>query len=108
MAIASMGCQQGFDGAGARLQRLTQVPSPTVPRAHDVTQGNGFSCQFGADGSAQKALMMKDADFGHISWVITNNDRLAHVGRQGEIKLTPCGRTFFLRHVSDTPPSSHL
>jgi hypothetical protein len=23
-------------------------------------------------------------------------------------KLTPCGRTFFLRHVSDTPPSSHL
>jgi hypothetical protein len=24
------------------------------------------------------------------------------------IKLTPCGRTFFLRHVSDTPPSSHL
>src|SRR4051794_2238325 len=23
-------------------------------------------------------------------------------------KLTPCGRTLFLRHVSDTPPSSHL
>ena len=23
-------------------------------------------------------------------------------------KLTPCGRTFFLRHVSDAPPSSHL
>jgi transposase-like protein len=24
------------------------------------------------------------------------------------VKLTPCGRTFFLRHVSDAPPSSHL
>jgi hypothetical protein len=27
---------------------------------------------------------------------------------EGAVKLTPCGRTFFLRHVSDTPPSSHL
>ena len=26
----------------------------------------------------------------------------------GVVKLAPCGRTFFLRHVSDAPPSSHL
>ena len=26
----------------------------------------------------------------------------------GIVKLAPCGRTFFLRHVSDAPPSSHL
>jgi hypothetical protein len=72
MAIASMSCQQGFNGAGACLQRVAQVPSPTVPSAHDVTQRNGFSRQFGTDSPAQKALVMKDADFGHISRVITN------------------------------------
>ena len=87
MAIASMSFQQGFNGAGARLQRVAQVPSPMVPSAHDVTQGNGFSRQFGTDSPAQKALVMKDADFGHISWVITNDDRLAHIGCQGEIEI---------------------
>ena len=30
---------------------------------------------------------MKDADFGHVPWVIANDDGLAHVGRQGEIEV---------------------
>ena len=31
-----------------------------------------------------------------------------HYPRATTVKLTPCGRTFFLRHVSDALPSSHL
>ena len=31
---------------------------------------------------------MKDADFGHIPWVIANDHGFAHVGRQGEIEVS--------------------
>src|SRR5262245_525809 len=31
--------------------------------------------------------MMKDADFGHIPWIIANDDGLTHVGCQGEIEV---------------------
>ena len=30
---------------------------------------------------------MKDANFGHVAWIIATNDRLAHIGRQGEIEV---------------------
>jgi hypothetical protein len=30
---------------------------------------------------------MKDADFGHIPWVIANDHGFAHIGRQREIKV---------------------
>src|SRR5712692_9871296 len=32
-------------------------------------------------------MIMKDADFGHIPWIIANDDRFAYVGRQGEIEI---------------------
>jgi hypothetical protein len=31
---------------------------------------------------------MKDADFGHVPWIIANNDGFTHVGRQSEIELS--------------------
>src|SRR5256885_716376 len=32
-------------------------------------------------------MVMKDADFRHVSWVIANDDRLTHVCRQREIEV---------------------
>jgi hypothetical protein len=44
---------------------------------------------------------------GVLGVIEVKDDKLGWTGVGGD-KLTPCGRTFFLRHVSDTPPSSHL
>ena len=30
---------------------------------------------------------MQDADFRHVSWIIANDDRLPHIGRQREIEV---------------------
>src|SRR5215831_11365973 len=66
---------------------MTQVPSTAVTGLHDVAQSNSLARQFGTDRPTEKTIGMKDADFGHIPWVIANDDRFAHVGRQGEIQV---------------------
>ena len=82
-----MSFQERFHHAGALLQRMVQVPSPTVASPHDVAQGNGLSRSCSTDGPAEKAVVMKDADFRHVSWIIAHDDRLTHVGRQREIEV---------------------
>ena len=82
-----MSFQERFHHAGALLQRMAQVPSPTVASPHDVAQGNGLSRSFSTDGPAEKAVVMQDADFRHVSWIIANDDRLPHIGRQREIEV---------------------
>ena len=82
-----MSCQERFDRASSVLQRMAQVPAAAVASLNDVAQGNGLSGSFGADRSTEKAMVMEDADFGHIPGIIANDDRFAPVGRQGEIEV---------------------
>jgi len=82
-----VGLQEHLHGAGAILERMAELSPTAIAGPDNVTQRNGVSREFRTDRAAQKALIMKDADFGHISWVITNDDSLAHVGCQSEIEI---------------------
>jgi hypothetical protein len=88
MEIASMRCQERFHCAGAVLQRVAQVPAPPIAGLNNFTQGNGLSRSFGADGPTEKAVVMKDTDFGHVAWIIANDDGLTHISREGEIEVS--------------------
>ena len=66
---------------------MTQVPAAAIAGLNDVAQGNGLTGSFGTDRPTEKTVVMKDADFGHIPWIIANDDRFAHVGGQGEIEV---------------------
>jgi hypothetical protein len=81
-----MGFPERLDRAGTVLQRVAQVPAAAITGLNDVAQGKGLSRSCGAKRPTEKAVVMKDADFGHVPWVIANDDGLAHVGRQGELE----------------------
>jgi hypothetical protein len=78
----SVGFQERLDGAGTVSQRVAQVPPAAIAGLNDVAQGNGLSRSFGANRPAEKAVVMKDADFGHVAWIIGNDDGVARVGSQ--------------------------
>jgi len=82
-----MSFQERFDRASPVLQRMAQVPAVAVASLNDVAQGNGLSRSCGADRPTQKAVVMKDTDFGHVPWIIANDDGLTDVGRQGKIEV---------------------
>jgi hypothetical protein len=82
-----VGVQEHLHQACAVLQGVTQVPSTTMTRLDDVAQGNRLSRSFRTNGPTEKALVMKETDFGHIPWVIAHAHGFPHVGRQREIEV---------------------
>jgi hypothetical protein len=82
-----MRVQEHLNQACAVLQGVTQVSSTTITHLDDIAQGNGLSRSFCTNGPTEKALVMKDTDFGHIPWVIANNHGFPPVGRQREIEV---------------------
>ena len=54
----------------------------------NLAEGNGFPRELGADGPTEKAVVVKDANLGHVPGVIANDDVFAHVGGQRRIQVT--------------------
>ena len=82
-----MGLHERLNCACALVQGVAQVTSPEIAGLDDVAQGYGVSRELRTDRSTQEAVVMKDADFGHVTGVIPNDDGLPHIGRQGGIEV---------------------
>jgi len=87
--FASVGPQQGLDDLFAILKELAQLSSMSISRLDDVAERDRRSGQLLTDGSTQEVILVKHADFGYVSGIVTDDDRLANVCRQGRIEVTP-------------------
>jgi len=84
-----VGTQQGLDDLFAVLKELAQLSSMSISRLDDVAERDRRSGQLLTDGSTQETILVKHADFGHVSGIVTDDDRLANVCCQGRIEVTP-------------------
>ena len=74
MAVPATGFQEHLNRAGTLLQGLTKVTAAAIASPDNIAQSNGLPRSFGANRSTQKAVVMKDTNFGHVAWIIANDD----------------------------------
>ena len=74
MAVPATGFQEHIHRAGTLLQGLTVGTAAAIASPNNIAQSNGLTRSFGANRSTQKAVIMKDTNFGHVPWIIANDD----------------------------------
>jgi len=84
-----MGTQQGLDDLFTVLKKLPQLSAMSISGFDDVAERDRRAGQLLTDGSTQETIVVKHADFGHVSGIVTDDDPLANIRRQGRIEVTP-------------------
>src|SRR5262249_1491530 len=84
-----MGTQQGLDHLFTVLKKLTQLSAMSISGFDDVAERDHRSGQLLTDSATQETIMVKHADFGHVSGIVTDNDRLANIRRKARTEATP-------------------
>ena len=52
----------------------------SIPSSQNVAERHRDASEFLADGSTEETVLVKDPDFGDIAGIVTQDDRLAHIG----------------------------
>lgn len=84
-----MGFQKRVDRAGTVLQGVAQGFASVRAGLDNLAQGDGFPRQLGADGPTEKAVVVKDANLGHIPGIIPNDDGEPGTRRGPTVLLHP-------------------
>jgi hypothetical protein len=85
--MAPVGVQQGLNDLASFPKSLAQVSTVPVPGSHDLAQGDHSACQFLTDRSAQETISIKDPHFSNITRIISEDNRLTDIGRQGGVQI---------------------
>jgi hypothetical protein len=86
------GITGGYSGRGSGQQLVDQgapgthlaleIPFTLPARTNDLFETHGLTREFLTHSPTEKALLMIDADFGHIPGVIPDSHVFPHIGRQ--------------------------
>ncbi len=74
LAVPATGFQEHINRAGTLLQGVTEITAAAIASPNTIAQSNGLPRSFGANRSTQKAVVMKNTHFGHVAWIIANDD----------------------------------
>jgi hypothetical protein len=82
--------EESIDGLLPAVQNAPEFSTTAVANTNDVAERNSLSRNFGGDGPAEEAVLIEDANFRHIAWIIAYCYVFSHVGckRQRQIAET--------------------
>ena len=82
--------EESIDGLLPAVQNAPEFSTTAVANTNDVAERNSFSRNFGGDGPAEEAVLIEDANFRHIAWIIAYRHVFSHLGckRQRQIAET--------------------
>src|SRR5512135_1944597 len=83
----AFGLQQRIDQAGTPSERLAQLSPPAIAGADDLAEGHGLARQLLADGAAEEAIVIEEADLRHVARVVAQHDLLARIRGERQIAV---------------------